>query len=229
MKDDSGRVLVEHFYEGIEPLSETEKRAIAEAPEIDSELKREFELGRTEGDGKSLVELLNYPSLNIRGMTSARTGEKASNVIPATATASIDMRLVKGISPEQAQSRLIEHIRKQGYFVVDHDPDADTRMSHAKVAKVVIQGGYPAERTSMDLPISREVLRIAESVRAPVAKLPTMGGSVPLYVITNTLGSPTITVPIANHDNNQHSANENLRIENLRDGIELMAGLLAGL
>jgi acetylornithine deacetylase/succinyl-diaminopimelate desuccinylase-like protein len=226
MKDENGPVLVDHFYDGIEPLSETEKRAIAEAPEIDSELKRQFELGRTEGDGKSLVELLNYPSLNIRGMTSARTGEKASNVIPATATASIDMRLVKGISPEQAQSRLIEHIRKQGYFIVDHDPDADTRMSHAKV---VIQGGYPAERTSMDLPISREVLRIAESVRAPVVKLPTMGGSVPLYVITKTLGSPTITVPIANHDNNQHSANENLRIENLWDGIELMAALLAGL
>jgi acetylornithine deacetylase/succinyl-diaminopimelate desuccinylase-like protein len=229
MKDENGRVLVDHFYDGIEPLSETEKQAIAEAPEIDSELKREFELGRTEGGGKRLVELLNYPSLNIRGMTSARAGEKASNVIPATATASIDMRLVKGISPEQAQSRLIEHIRKQGYFVVDHDPDADTRMSHAKVAKVVIQGGYPAERTSMDLPISREVLRIAESVRAPVVKLPTMGGSVPLYVITKTLGSPTITVPIANHDNNQHSANENLRIENLWDGIELMAGLMAGL
>jgi acetylornithine deacetylase/succinyl-diaminopimelate desuccinylase-like protein len=229
MKEENGRVLVDHFYDGIEPLSETEKRAIAEAPAIDSDLKREFELGRSEGEGKSVVELLNYPSLNIRGMTSARTGDKASNVIPATATASIDMRLVKGISPEQAQSRLIEHIRKQGYFVVDRDPDADTLMSHAKVAKVVIQGGYPAERTSMDLPISREVLRIAESVRAPVVKLPTMGGSVPLYVITKTLGSPTITVPIANHDNNQHSANENLRIENLWDGIELMAALLAGL
>ncbi len=81
----------------------------------------------------------------------------------------------------------------------------------------------------MDLPISREVLRIAESVRPPVVKLPNMGGSVPLYMITKTLGSPTITVPIANHDNNQHSSNENLRIENLWDGIELMAALLAGL
>jgi acetylornithine deacetylase/succinyl-diaminopimelate desuccinylase-like protein len=229
MKDENGRALVDHFYDGIEPLSETEKRAIAESPEIDSDLKREFGLGRTESEGKRLVELLNYPSLNIRGMTSARSGEKASNVIPATATASIDMRLVKGISPEQAQSRLIEHILKQGYFVVDHDPDSDTLMSHAKVAKVLIQGGYPAERTSMDLPISREVLRIAQSVRAPVVKLPTMGGSVPLYVITKTLGSPTITVPIANHDNNQHSSNENLRIENLWDGIELMAALMAGL
>jgi acetylornithine deacetylase/succinyl-diaminopimelate desuccinylase-like protein len=230
MKDEDGIVLVDHFYDGIEPLSETEKRALAEAPAIDSELKRELWLGRTEGEGRSLVELLNYPSLNIRGMSSARSGEKASNIIPSTATASIDLRLVKGISPEQAQARVVEHIRKQGYLVVDHDPDPDTLMSHAKVAKVVEpEGGYPAERTSMDLPISREVLRIAESARGPIVKLPTMGGSVPLYMIKQTLGSPTITVPIANHDNNQHSSNENLRLENLWDGIELMAALLAGL
>jgi|SRR5579863_1069052 len=230
MKDDEGRVLIDHFYDGIEPLGETEQRAIAEAPAIDSALRRELWLGRTEGEGKSLVELLNYPSLNIRGMSSARSGEKASNVIPSTASASIDLRLVKGISPAQAQSRVLEHIRKQGYFVVDRAPDADIRMSRAKVAKVVApESGYPAERTSMDLPISREVLRIAESARGPVVKLPTMGGSVPLYMISQTLGCPTITVPIANHDNNQHSFDENLRLQNLWDGEELMAALLADL
>ena len=98
MKDDDGRVTIEHFYEGIEPLSETEKRAIAEAPDVDRDLMRELWLGRTEGGGKKLVELLNLPSLNVRGMSSARTGAQASNVIPATATATIDIRLVKGIS-----------------------------------------------------------------------------------------------------------------------------------
>lgn len=229
MKDDDGRVLIDHFYDGIAPLSDTEKRAVAEAPEVESALRRELWLGRTEGAGKSLVELLNDPSLNIRGFRSARSGEKASNVIPSTAMASIDVRLVKGITPEQAKSRVVEHIRKQGYFIVDRDPDPDTLMSHAKVAKVIDgEFGYPAERTSMDLPISREVV-IAESARGPVIRLPTMGGSVPLYMISQTLGSPTITVPIANHDNNQHSFNENLRLENLWDGIELMAALLAGL
>jgi acetylornithine deacetylase/succinyl-diaminopimelate desuccinylase-like protein len=161
-------------------------------------------------------------------MGSARTGAQASNVIPSTATASIDMRLVKGIDHEEAARRLKEHIRKQGYYIVDHDPDADTLMSHPKVAKVTsAAGGYNAERTSMDLPVSQLVLRTADTVRGPVVKLPTMGGSVPLYMISQTLGAPTITVPIANHDNNQHSYNENLRIQNLWDGIELMAALLA--
>ena len=194
MKDDDGRVVIDHFYDGIEPLTDTEKRAIAEAPGIDGGLMRELALGRTEGGGRKLVELINLPSLNVRGMASARVGDKASNVVPSTATASIDIRLVKGIDAATAMRRVLDHIRK---------------------------------RTSMDLPISLLVLRTAESALGPVVKLPTMGGSVPLYVIDEILHAPTITVPIANHDDNQHSFNENLRIQNLWDGIELMAALLA--
>jgi acetylornithine deacetylase/succinyl-diaminopimelate desuccinylase-like protein len=228
MKDDDGRVTIERFYEGIEPLSEIEKRAIAEAPDVDDELRRELWLGRTEGAGKKLVELINLPSLNIRGMSSARTGSGASNVIPASATASIDIRLVKGISPEAASARVLNHIRAQGYTVVEGEPDAQTRMATPRLARVVVErGGYPALRTSMDLPISQLVLRTAESARGPVVKLPTMGGSVPLFMIDDQLHVPTILVPIANHDNNQHSFNENIRLQNLWDGIELMAALLA--
>jgi acetylornithine deacetylase/succinyl-diaminopimelate desuccinylase-like protein len=230
MKDGDGRVLIDHFYDGIAPLTETEKRALAEAPNADADLKREFALGHTDGGGKTLLELLNQPSLNIRGMSSSRIGAQASNVIPATASASLDIRLVKGIDHREAVHRVIEHIRKQGYFVVDHDPDLETRMSHAKVAKVSSrESGYNAVRTSMDLPISKVVIAAAESARGPVIKLPTMGGSVPLDIIENTLNVPTISTPIANHDNNQHSFNENLRIQNLWDGIELMAALIAGL
>ncbi len=228
MKDDDGRPTVAHFYDGIEPLTDTEKRAIAEAPDVDADLRRELWLGRTEGGGKKLVELLNYPSLNIRGMSSARTGAGASNVLPASATASIDIRLVKGISPEVAAGRLLDHIRAQGYTIVENEPDARTRMSTPRLARVAVEkGGYPASRTSMDLPISQLVLRTAEAARGPVVKLPTMGGSVPLFMIEEILHAPTITVPIANHDNNQHSFNENLRLQNLWDGIDLMAALLA--
>jgi acetylornithine deacetylase/succinyl-diaminopimelate desuccinylase-like protein len=228
MKDDNGRVLIDHFYDNIAPLSEIEKRAVAEAPDVDRDLMRELALGATEGGGKKLVELINYPSLNVRGMASARTGGQASNVVPSTATATIDIRLVKGVDHDVAAKRLIDHIRKQGYYIVEIDPDAQTRMSHPRIAKVIVEpGGYNASRTSMDLPISQLVLRTADSARGPIVKLPTMGGSVPLFMIDEILHVPTISVPIANHDNNQHSYNENIRIQNLWDGIELMAALLA--
>jgi acetylornithine deacetylase/succinyl-diaminopimelate desuccinylase-like protein len=227
MKDDSGHVLVDHFYDGIEPLGETEKRALAEFPNADEDLKKELWLGSTEGAGKKLAELINLPSLNVHGMASARVGAEATNVVPSTATASIDMRLVKGITPEQATSRLIDHIRKQGYFIVDHDPDQQTRMSHAKVAKVTIGQSEKANRTSMELPISKLVISTVESVRKPLVLVPTLGGTLPLATIDETLDTHTITVPIANHDNNQHSFNENIRLQNLWDGIELMAALLS--
>jgi acetylornithine deacetylase/succinyl-diaminopimelate desuccinylase-like protein len=227
LKSDSGRVLIDHYYDNIEPLSATEKRAIAAAPDFDEELKKELWLGSTEGAPKKLIELLQQPSLNIRGMASARVGAQASNVIPSTATASIDMRLVKGMDHKQVIARFKEHVRKQGYFIVESDPSADVLMSHERVAKVVSkEGGYNAVRTSMDLPISKEVIGAVESARCPAVKVPTMGGSVPLDMIEHALGTHTITVPIANHDNNQHSYNENIRVQNLWDGIELMAALL---
>ncbi|HYA95290.1 MAG TPA: M20/M25/M40 family metallo-hydrolase [Terriglobales bacterium] len=227
MKNEDGRVLIDHFYDGIEPLGEAEKRAIAEAPDYDDTLKQELWLGHTDGGGKKLLELLNLPSLNVRGISSGHTGAQASNVIPATATASIDMRLVKGIDHSEAAARVIEHVRKQGYFVVDKDPDRQTLLSHPKVAKVVLDpGSYNAQRTPMDLPIARRLTETIEQVRGPVIKLPTSGASLPLYMIQQELGTPTISIPIANHDDNQHTFNENLRMQNLWDGIEVMAAVL---
>ena len=228
MKDETGRVLVDGFYDDIEPLSATERRAIAEAPDIDADLQRALWLGGTDGNGAKLLDLITLPSLNIRGMASSRIGAQASNVIPAAATASIDIRLVKGMDPRKTQDKVIAHMRKQGFHVVDQPPDSTTRRAHTKVAWVDRgPAGLGAVRTPMDLPISREVIGVVESVRGPTIKLPNMGGSLPLAEIEQSLGTRTIVIPIANHDNNQHSFNVNLRLKNLWDGIELLAALLA--
>lgn len=228
MKDENGRVLVEHFYEDIEPLTDLERRSIAAAPNIDKQLMSELWLGATDGAPKTLTELITLPSLNIRGMASSRVGDQASNVIPATATASIDIRLVKGMDARRTADRVIEHIRKQGFFVVDTEPSAAVRRDHPKVAKVVgSRGASNAVRTPMDLPISQEVIRTVESARGDVVTLPMMGGNLPLESVERPLGTRTIVIPMGNHDNNQHSFDENLRLQNLWDGIELMAALLA--
>jgi acetylornithine deacetylase/succinyl-diaminopimelate desuccinylase-like protein len=226
MKDDNGRVLIDHFYDQVEPLGPVEKQALADAPVIDEGLMREFWLGATDGGPQTLNELITLPSLNIRGMASSRTGAQASNVIPASATVTMDVRMVKGMDGATTGRQIIEHIRKQGYFVVDHEPTAEERRAHPKVAMVTIPQTGVGSRTRMDLPISQEVIRTVESARGPAVKLPTMGGGLPLEAIEGPLGAPTIVIPIGNHDNNQHSFDENLRIQNLWDGIELMAALL---
>jgi acetylornithine deacetylase/succinyl-diaminopimelate desuccinylase-like protein len=227
MKDENGGVAIRGFYDEVEPLGDVEKQAIAEAPVIDKELMDEFWLGSADGAPRTLNELITVPSLNVRGLSSARTGAEASNVIPASASASLDIRMVKGMTVARTQQQVLAHIRDQGFFVVDREPDAQVRRSHAKVAKVTFARSAVASRTSMSLPISQEVIRTVESVRGRAVRLPTMGGALPLADIERPLGTRTIVLPIANHDDNQHSFNENLRIQNLWDGIELMAGLLA--
>jgi acetylornithine deacetylase/succinyl-diaminopimelate desuccinylase-like protein len=228
MEDPDGHVLVPHFYEGVAPLGPLEKQAIAEAPRNEQMLMQEFGLGHANGGGRPLLELLNEPTLNINGFASARVGAKANNVVPSTATVDLDLRLVKGLDWKTQQQRVIDYIASQGYFVVDAPPDKATLTSHPRVAYVRRDtASYNAVRTPMDLPIAQAVIAAVESARGPVVKLPTMGGSVPLEMIVNTLNTNTITVPIANYDNNQHAANENIRLQNLWDGIEVMAALEA--
>jgi acetylornithine deacetylase/succinyl-diaminopimelate desuccinylase-like protein len=228
MKDDAGRVTIAGWYDDVEPIGDAERRAIAEAPQYDEELKQQLGLARTEGAGKSLLELINLPSLNINGMSSGDVGALARNVIPTTATAVLDLRLVKGNDYRRQVERLHTHIRKQGFYIVDHDPTAAERRQHPLIAKVIHRsGGYNAERTRMNLPISQAVIEAVQSTTTqPIVRLPTAGGSLPLSIITDNLRTVTITVPIANYDNNQHAENENIRLQNLWDGIETFAALM---
>ncbi len=227
MKNAEGRVLIKGFYDDVEPLGQEELRAIREAPRVDEELESELGINRPEGGGRTLMELINEPSLNIDGISSAEVGAQARNVIPTTATATVDMRLVKGNDYRRQVERLIAHIRAQGFFVTANEPTDEERREHALIARVVARGGYNAERTSMSSPLSRSVVRAVQSVSdEPVVRMPTLGGSLPLSIFRETLNATTITVPIANYDNNQHAENENIRLQNLWDGIEIMAALM---
>ena len=228
MKDEAGRVKIKGWYDDSVPLGEAERRALAEAPAYDEELKRELGIARPEGGGASLLELINLPSLNVNGLTSAETGALSRNVIPTTAVAALDLRLVLGNDHRRQVGRLVAHIRAQGFYVTDRDPTEAERAAHPLVARVrAAPGGYNAERTPMDLPVSLAVVEAVQSTSTqPVVRMPTLGGSLPLSLIRETLGAPTITVPVANYDNNQHAENENIRLQNLWDGIETYAALM---
>ncbi|WP_462248661.1 M20/M25/M40 family metallo-hydrolase [Ekhidna sp.] len=226
MKDDEGDVIIDGFYDDVEPLSDTEIQAMKNIPRIDEDLKKELGINNPEGT-ESYNERLLKPSLTIRGLSSGNTGKLARNVVPSTATAAIGMRLVKGCDPEKQKDLVEAHIRKQGFHIVREDPDNETRLKYSKIAKVTRSSGYPAARTSMDLPIIQSVIGRAKDVAGEdLILLPTLGGSLPLYLFTDELNKPAIILPIANHDNNQHAADENMRIGNLWYGIKLMSALM---
>jgi acetylornithine deacetylase/succinyl-diaminopimelate desuccinylase-like protein len=228
MKDESGRVLIDGWYDDVVPLGELERKAIRDLPPFDDSLRMQLGLARTDGSGQSLAELINQPSLNINGFVSAEVGDRARNVIPTTASATLDIRLVKSIDYRRQMQRLVEHVRKQGYFVLDRAPTSGERLRHERIATIAQRGGgYNAQRTPMDLPISRSVLAgVTSYFPGRTLAIPTLGGSLPLAVISEALKVPTITVPIANYDNNQHAEDESIRLQNLWDGIEMMAALM---
>jgi acetylornithine deacetylase/succinyl-diaminopimelate desuccinylase-like protein len=219
-------VLIPHFYDGIVPLGPVERKALAEAPENDKLLEDELALGHVDGGGMHLLELLNEPSLNINGISSGQTGARSTNSIPPTATVNLDLRLVVGIPSKTQQERVIDYVRSQGYFVTLTPPTRAELLGHARVAYVQADAGEEASRTPMDLPIASDVIKAVESARGKVILLPTSGGTVPLDAMERAAGTKTISVPIANHDDNQHAANENLRLQNLWDGVETMAALI---
>ncbi len=227
MKDEDGRVRIDGFYDSVAPLGQAERAALANLPSFDDELRQELGLARTEGEGASLAERLLLPALTVKGLESGNVGAKARNVIPATATASLGIRLVKGNDPEAMLDLVEAHIRRQGFHIVRDDPDHATRLRYPKIARVTRGGGYPAARTPMDLPLAQAVIRAMTDAagEAPIL-VPALGGSLPLYLFTDVLGKPALIVPIANHDDNQHAPDENLRLANLFYGIDLYAALL---
>jgi acetylornithine deacetylase/succinyl-diaminopimelate desuccinylase-like protein len=227
MTDGEGRVLVKSFYDDVAPLSELEKKTIATAPAVDEELKRDLLLGGTQAFGGLLRDSIFQPSLNVRGIESGGVLDKASNEVPPIARASLDLRLVKGNDGRRQIEKVIAHIREQGFFVVEgREPTPEERLSHRKVARVDGRTSYNAFRTPLDLPVAQRVIAAARSVREPVLLSVSSGGSLPLAIFEEVTGTPVVGVPIANHDDNQHTHNENLRIGNLWDGIELLAALL---
>lgn len=225
LKDRDGRVLVAGFYDDVVPLTPAERAAVDQAPAPDRALMAELGLARTEGGGRPLVELLHLPSLNISGLRSADVGASARNVIPASASASFDMRLVLGNDPHRQIGRLVAHLRTQGYRVIDHEPSMAERRRFPRLVRLASSDGYPAERVAIDHPMVRAVRSALAEHRAPVL-LPSVGGSLPLYILRAELGAPNVIVSLWNHDNNQHGEDENIRLGHLWDGIAAIAAIL---
>lgn len=229
MRDETGRILIKGFYDDVRPPTAAEKEAVSKIPNVEADLRREFEISSTEGNGRPLNELLMLPGSNLRGIESGRVGEKASNTIPTEARASIDFRLVPNETPESIKPLVERHLEAQGYTIVRQPPDTATRLAKPKIVKVEWGPGYSASRTSLDLPFSRELARIMTAAGHEPVLLPTAGGSLPMDLFQQGNNIPVIACPIVNHDDNQHAADENVRLQNLWDGIEVFAAFFSNL
>jgi acetylornithine deacetylase/succinyl-diaminopimelate desuccinylase-like protein len=229
LRDDEGRILIPGFSAHVRPLTPAESSALAVMPPVDEDLKRELGLGRSEGT-ESLPQSLMRPALNIRGIRSGQVGAAAANAVPIDAAVSIDFRLVPDQTVAEVREKTEAYLTSKGWTIVSDEPDLATRLRTPRLLRLVWEGGYPALRSDMSTPAAKAVIAAAtKAARGAVVIAPSLGGSVPLYMFDELFHVPIVGIPIANHDDNQHAANENLRLQNLWDGIDTYAALMAEL
>jgi acetylornithine deacetylase/succinyl-diaminopimelate desuccinylase-like protein len=227
MRDPEGRILIDGYYDDVVPLGELERAAIAAMPDTTETLQQELSVHTPEGDGARLETLIAEPALNARGIQGGGVGDKGRNVIVSSATVSLDLRFVPNQTPAKVRERLEAHIAGEGFHVVHEQPTDDTLRAHAMVARLDWASGYPALRTPLDDPMAKRLTSFMREIAPDLIVTPSLGGSLPLYEFGSRLDAPIVILPLANHDNNQHAENENIRLGNLWDAIRIYGAVLA--
>ncbi len=220
-----GTPLIEGLGADVVPPTGAERELMARIPLDRAALERELGVPLARD---YLERLMFRPTLTIRGLQAGFVGAEANTIIPHRATVALDLRLVKNQRVDAVYRRVVEHIRAQGFHVIE-SPDAPLPDElRGRAVRVVERHGYDPSKTAADLPISRRVVEIVERAHEGQAAVvvPTVGGSVPLWAFTDLLGLPTIVVPYANANNRQHSPNEHIRLDHLYQGVRTTAQLL---
>ena len=230
LRDDDGHILIPHFYDDVAPITAADRAALATVPPVEEALKKELGLGRSIGPAR-LGEGVLMPAVVVRAIHVGDAGPSPSAAIATEATANIGFRLAPGETPAHVKELTERYLTSQGWFIVHATPDMATRIAHPKVLKLMWGGnGSIAIKTPFDDPAAAAIATsIEHTVGYPVIKEAIVGASSDWAELVGALNVPNVGVSIANPDDNQHAANENLRLGNLWDGIEIYAGLLADL
>jgi acetylornithine deacetylase/succinyl-diaminopimelate desuccinylase-like protein len=226
MKDSDGRVTIPGFYDGID-IEPSVKKILDAVPDDEQNIKNKMGIASPDKVGKTYQEALQYPSLNVRGMLSGWVGEETRTIVPSSATAEIDIRLVLESDPDRLIGLVRDHIINQGYHIVDSKPTTMERAKHDRICQFSAKTSYKAYRTDFDSEVG---VWLVKGMKKAFKKDPIMqrtsGGSIPISPFVIELGIPAVTVPTVNRDNNQHSPNENIRLGNYFDGIKTMYSVL---
>ena len=160
MKDESGRVTIAGFYDDVTPLTPTELKAIDDMPNVEAALKKDFLVAQPERPEQRLERKLNEPTLSVLTMEAGGGFDAAPrSAIPRRPPRASRCAWSTGSVPPAMNRRVIDHIKAQGYFVVEgRTPTDEERFTHPLLARVDLRGGSTAPRVSMDEPMARAVV-----------------------------------------------------------------------
>jgi acetylornithine deacetylase/succinyl-diaminopimelate desuccinylase-like protein len=228
MKDDEGRVTIPGFYDGV-VLDDATRQVLASVPDDTAAIHARMGIAAPDRVAATPQEAIQYPSLNVRGLGSGWIGAEARTIIPPTAVAEIDVRLVAESDPERLLRLMREHIAGLGYHLVSgRDPTPEERARYPRLMRFDSELSYPAFRSDFDSLAGRWLTAAFERLfgHRPIMER-TSGGSIPIAPFVATLDLPAVSVGTVNPDNNQHAPNENLRVLDFLRGIRIMAAVLS--
>lgn len=219
LKDRHERILLPGHYEDVRPPSLRDLQLLDALPDDAATLRAAF--GLEEGGllGGRRTTGLEYrrravfePTLTLCGIESGWQGPGAKTVLPATARAKMDFRLVPDQDPERVHRALRAHLDAQGFADIE----------------VVYLGGQRPARVDPDHPLVRLAAETGEAVYGrPALVTPLLGGSGPMWWFAHFLGMPVVSPGIEYPGVQAHAPNEHIRLQDFERGTRHLAHLLA--
>lgn len=218
LKDETGRVTLPGFYDGVADLPPELARDWQELGFDAAEYLGRVGLSRPVGEaGRTPLEMAwNQPTAEINGIAGGYAGEGFKTVLPAMARAKVSFRLTGTQDPQAIRQAFQDHVRRfvpEDCRVTFHD--------HGASPASVMDISDPAFALARDA-LSAEWGREAAFIGA--------GGSIPIAGdFKALLGMDSMLIGFARDDDRIHSPNEKYDVESFARGTRSWARILTAL
>lgn len=214
LKDEDDHITIDGFMDHVAEPSAADMNILEAIPFEEEKIKENFgipEFIRGLSGVEALKKHLYEPTCTICGFRSGYIEAGSKTVLPSTATAKLDFRLVPNLTPELVLQLLRQHLDRRGFENIEIAPGV----------------GEHSARAPLDAPIVQAAVAAAEAVygQRPVI-YPTMAGSGPMYPLSEALGIPAVLAGIGHPGANVHAPNENIRLADYFEGIRYIGELI---
>lgn len=207
----TGEILVPGFYEGVQPMSETEKKRLSFAFDLKN-YQKQFGAEATGGETKLPPLERNWlrPTIEINGLWGGYIGDGMKTVIPAKAHAKLTCRLVPNQDPAQIAKKVLKFLEQKVAKGV-------------KITSQVIPGGGLAVRTSPDSKLTQAFAKAYEEVFQKPCQYILSGASIPVVPqLKEACGGDVILLGLGLDTDKIHSPNEHFGLDRIEKGILIM-------
>lgn len=211
LKDDHNKILVDGFYDGVRPLTTSERRAIHEMDFNEAGTKAAWGLKRPFVTDDPKTAIVDASTMTINGLSSGYEGDGVKTVIPKFAKAKLDCRLVPGQDPKRIAELVAAQLKHNGF------PDVNLHF---------LLGEAPF-RSDLDAPFVKQAVSVAHGVYGDhVTLVPNAAGGGPQAPFFAAIHAPIVAVGTNWAGSGPHAPNESVRIADYAQDVQYTAALL---